>query len=79
MNKYKKRYQKINNYNKNKRANNSDEISNKEQGSNIILHSSTYTWQNYCKNCTWMYNLMNLYIFFLLNLMIIQYIYIYIQ
>ncbi|KAL6589241.1 hypothetical protein U3516DRAFT_261032 [Neocallimastix sp. 'constans'] len=59
MNKYKKRYQKINNYNKNKRANNSDEISNKEQGSNIILHSSTYTWQNYCKNCTWMYNLMN--------------------
>jgi len=56
MNKYKKRYQKINN-NKNKKVNNSDE--NLNQSSYNILHSSTYTWQTYCKNCNWMYNLMN--------------------
>jgi len=55
MNKYKKRYQKINN-SKNKKVN-SDE--NLNQSSYNILHSSTYTWQTYCKNCNWMYNLMN--------------------
>jgi len=60
MNKYKKRYQKLNNgNNKNKKVNTSDDGLNKEQDSEFILRSSTYTWQNYCKNCSWMYYLIN--------------------
>ncbi|OUM67149.1 hypothetical protein PIROE2DRAFT_5536 [Piromyces sp. E2] len=60
MNKYKKRYQKVNSINnKNKKLNGSDEGLNKEQNSNYILRSSTYTWQNYCKNSPWIYYLVN--------------------
>jgi len=60
MNKYKKRYQKLNSINsKNKKSNGSDDGLNKEQDSDYILRSSTYTWQNYCKNCSWIYYLVN--------------------
>jgi len=60
MNKYKKRYQKVNSINnKNKKLNGSDDGLNKEQSSNYILRSSTYTWQNYCKNSPWIYHLVN--------------------
>ncbi|ORX77509.1 hypothetical protein BCR32DRAFT_270630, partial [Anaeromyces robustus] len=59
MNKSKKRYQRINNNNKNKKINNLDEGLNKESNPYNILQSSTYTWQNYCKNSTWIYELVN--------------------
>ncbi|ORX53354.1 hypothetical protein BCR36DRAFT_403581 [Piromyces finnis] len=63
MNKYKKRYQKVNNINnnnnKNKKLSGLDDGINKKQNSNYILRSSTYTWQNYCKNSSWIYYLVN--------------------